>query len=182
MARKPYSDVSVSPGECSYIPVEDHQSSHKDIPALPFCKVTLKAQKPASVAYPKTLKTLGDHMRKKRLDLKLFQKELAQKIGVDENSLCNWEKNRASPSLYFIPKIIQFLGYVPDFLQANTPGEKIVISRRVLGLTQKELAHRLGIDPTTLGRWERGKSQPPKKHLVRIDTLFASLSSGLGGL
>jgi hypothetical protein len=46
---------------------------------LPFCKIVLKAKKPASALYPKKLNTLGDHLRRKRLDLKLFQKEVARK-------------------------------------------------------------------------------------------------------
>ena len=149
---------------------------------MPFCKVTLKARKPVSAAYPKRLKTLGDHLRKRRLDLKLLQEEVAQKLGTSNTSIYNWENNRASPSLYSIPGIIKFLGYVPDFRQANTLGEKIVISRRLLGLTQKELAHRLGIDPSTLGRWERGKSTPSKKQLKKLNALFALLSSGHSSL
>jgi len=94
-----------------------------DIPALPFCKVTLKGQKPVSAAYPKTLKTLGDHLRKRRLDLKLLQKELAQKLDISETSIYNWENNRASPSLYLIPKIMKFLGYIPDDISPR-PREK----------------------------------------------------------
>ena len=148
------------------------------IPALPFCKVILKAQKPASAAYPKTLKTLGDHLRKKRLDLKLCQKEVAQKLGINKTTVYNWENNRTSPSMNHIPKIIEFLGYVPYDTPPRTLGDKISTSRRLLGLTQKELARRLGIDPSTLGRWERDKSQPVKKQLERLNTLFISLSSG----
>jgi len=30
----------------------------------------------------------------------------------------------------------------------------------VLGLSQKESAKRLGIDPSTLARWERGEREP----------------------
>jgi len=142
---------------------------------LPFCKVTLKAQKPVPPNYPKILKTLGDHLRKKRLDLKLLQKEVAQKFGVNKNSICNWENNRSFPALYFIPRIIKFLGYKPDCIKTTTLGEKIVTYRKLLGLTQKELAHRLGIDPSTLGRWERGKSKPSKKPLENLTTFFGSI-------
>ena len=151
-----------------YTPSQDHQSSHRGIPALPFCKITLKAQKPPLAAYPKELKTLGDHLRKRRLDLKLFQKEVAQKLGVNEDSVCNWENNRTSPSLRFIPKIIEFLGYLPYDAQAKTLGERIVASRKRLGLSQKELARRLGVDPSTLGRWERDESQPLERHLENL--------------
>jgi DNA-binding XRE family transcriptional regulator len=81
--------------------------------ALPCCHITLKAQKPLQCAYPQTLKTLGDHLRKRRLDLKLLQKVVAQKIGVGETSIYNWENNLTKPALRFIPKIVEFLGYVP---------------------------------------------------------------------
>jgi len=150
----------------------DHQNNHRDIPALPFCKVTLKAKKPLPSYYPKKLITLGDHLRKKRLDLKLFQKQVAEKLGVEESTLWNWENNWSSPSLYYIPKIINFLGYIPDCIKPKTLGEKIVIYRQLHGITQKELAHRLGIDPGTLGRWERNESQPNEKLLEKLNTLL----------
>ncbi len=138
----------------------------------------MKAQKPAVAAYPERLKTLGDHLRKRRLDLKLFQKEVAKRLGTSTTSIYNWEDNRASPSLYRLPKIVEFLGYIPDSLKAKTSGEKMVTSRRLLGLTQKELAHRLVIDPSTLGRWEKDKSRPSRKQQTLLDSLFASLSPG----
>jgi hypothetical protein len=43
---------------------------------LPFCQITLKALKPKGSEYPKELKTFGDHLRKKRLDLRLLRKEV----------------------------------------------------------------------------------------------------------
>jgi len=138
----------------------------------------LKAQKPAAAAYPKRLKILGDHLRKRRLDLKLFQKEVAKRLGTSTTSIYNWENNQTSPSLYSIPKIIKFLGYIPDSLQAKTLGEKIITSRRLCGLTQKELTRRLDIDPSTLARSEKGKNQLSKKELKKLDTLFTLLSSG----
>ena len=65
-----------------YLPSSKTMTSkqRKFIPALPFCKNTLKAQKPASFPYPKRLKTLGGHLRKKRLDIKLQQKEVAEEL------------------------------------------------------------------------------------------------------
>jgi hypothetical protein len=46
----------------------------------------LKVEKPKSPS-TKNLQTLGDHIRKKRLDLGLFQKEVASRIGVDAESV-----------------------------------------------------------------------------------------------
>src|SRR3990172_2152482 len=123
--------------------------------AWTFCCLTLVAPKPLPSAYPKELNTIGDHIRKRRLDLKLFQEAVAKIIGVQESTITNWEKNRVSPRLHYIPKIIDFLGYNPCDTGFKTLGEEIVAHRRILGMTQKELARTLGIDSTTLGRWER---------------------------
>ena len=38
--------------------------------ALPFCHFSLKSKKPSSSQYPRVLLTIGDHLLKKRLDLK----------------------------------------------------------------------------------------------------------------
>jgi DNA-binding XRE family transcriptional regulator len=46
-----------------------------------------------------------------------------------------------------MPRIIEFLGYVPYDAQAKTLGEQIIAYRKLLGLTQKELARRLGVGP-----------------------------------
>ncbi len=146
---------------------------------MPFCHITLKTQKPLPSAYPRTLKTLGDHLRKKRLDLKILQKEVAQRLSVGESSIYNWGNNLSIPSLRYIPKIIEFLGYTPYDPSVRTTGEKIVAYRRLLGLSQKRLACHLDIDPSTLGRWERNKRQPPERVLKDLTTFFKSYPSAV---
>ncbi len=108
-------------------------------------------------------------MRKRRLDLKLLQKEVAQKIGASESTIYNWENNLSMPAIKYIPKIIEFLGYVPFDTSTLSVGEKIVAYRQLLGLSQKELANQLGIAPSTLGCWERDKRQPPERVLKEIE-------------
>jgi transcriptional regulator with XRE-family HTH domain len=125
-------------------------------------------------AYPKELKTLGEHLRKRRLELKLLQKEVALILGVHETTIWNWERDRSSPNLHHLPKVIQFLGYLPFQAQAETLGEKIVNSRRLSGITQKELAKRLGVDPSTLARWERNESRPQKRLSARLAGFLVS--------
>lgn len=44
--------------------------------ALPFCHVILKGQKPLPAGYPAQTKTLGDQLRKRRLDPGISQREL----------------------------------------------------------------------------------------------------------
>ena len=84
-------------------------------------------------------------------------------------TVCNWEINRTSPQLRLIPRVIAFLGYVPYDTQSGTLGKRIVACRRAMGITQKELARLLGIDPSTLARWETGRGQPTKKLCERLE-------------
>jgi len=62
---------------------------------------------------PEKLETLGDHLRRRRLTLKLIQRQVAKQIGVDASSIHNWETNIRTPSLEYIPGIVSFLGYNP---------------------------------------------------------------------
>jgi DNA-binding XRE family transcriptional regulator len=67
--------------------------------------------KPVALLYPDALNTLGDHMRKNRLDLGLRQKDAAKQLGVDLMTVNYWETNRNQPNLAMVPRITNFLGY-----------------------------------------------------------------------
>jgi transcriptional regulator with XRE-family HTH domain len=122
---------------------------------LPFCSLKIKAKIPKSKKYPNEIKTLGDHLRKRRLDLGLLQKEVAEKIGVDKTTINNWERQRREPEIRFIARIIEFLGYDPIPEPESFP-EKLKAYRLRLGLSQRKLAAKLGIDPSTVQGWEKG--------------------------
>ena len=103
-------------------------------------------------------KTLGDHLRRHRLGLGLLQTEVAQIIGVCEDTIRNWENNRTNPALHFISQIIQFLSYAP-WESCKTLGGQLLTNRRALGISQENLAKTIGVDPSTLGRWGRGEKE-----------------------
>src|SRR5271169_2043631 len=123
--------------------------------ALPFCYLTLKTIKPRNPAYPEHLNTLGDHIRARRLDLGMHQKDVAALVNATTSTVTNWEKNQNSPRLYLLPKIIKFLGYDPLRSNATTLGEKIKQYRIQKGLNLRRLAKDWGIDPGTLARLYR---------------------------
>ncbi len=108
---------------------------------------------------PEELNTLGDHLLRRRLVLKLLQREVADQIRVDKASIANWEANRSKPGVSHMPSIIRFLGYNP-FPPGKKWSERLVQCRTVLGLSQSESAARLGVDASTLARWERGEREP----------------------
>jgi len=73
----------------------------------------LRGHKPLPPGYPKSLETIGDHIRKRRMDLKLIQKALAERLRVNKDTIRFWESSQAKPSRVKIPTIIEFLGYDP---------------------------------------------------------------------
>ncbi len=58
-----------------------------DMVALPFCHFEKTSKKPISKVYPKALLTIGDHLRKRRLDLNLLQIQAASMLSVDEMTI-----------------------------------------------------------------------------------------------
>jgi DNA-binding XRE family transcriptional regulator len=81
---------------------------------LPFCKITLTATKPKKT--PQKPQTWGEHIKKLRFELGLFQSQVAKILGVTESTLTNWEKHRSEPMLWLKPKLMKFLGYQPKSL------------------------------------------------------------------
>ena len=161
------------------IPLQGRCNSRRDIPALHFWDVILTGKKPQSESYPKVLQSIGDHLRKRRLDLKLLQKDVAGVMGVETMTVNNWERNRCQPRLCLFPKIVQFLGYSPILAEPkHTLGYQIKAYRLRHGLTQKKLAKALGIDPATLARWEFGKTKPSPEFTTELATLLNSQFEG----
>lgn len=96
---------------------------------------------------------LGEHLRKRRYELGLLQKDVARQMGVNQWTLIGWEQDRTVPSVRMLPKIIAFLGYDP-FPQPATLGERIIAKRRALGIARKSLARELQVDEGSLRKWE----------------------------
>jgi len=138
--------------------------------------MALRAKKPVSGNYPKELSTLGDHLKKRRLDLKMLQKEVAAILNTTVCSYRNWEKNWRNPSFQHMSSIIKFLKYVPFDIPHENLGQKIRTYRQILGLNQKDLALQIGVDSCTIASWERGEHKPGKKLLKELNTFFSSVN------
>jgi transcriptional regulator with XRE-family HTH domain len=119
------------------------------------------------IRIPVAPQTVGDHIRKRRLALKMLQKDVAEQLGVDKTSVFNWEANTSAPEIRYMPAIIRFLGYNP-LPEGDGWGERLVRHRTSLGMTQKEAASRLAVDQGTLAKWEQGKREPAGTFLGRV--------------
>ncbi len=110
--------------------------------------------------------------------MKLTKRQLSINLHVDDTTIYLWERNKGSPSLAQIPKIIEFLGRDPFEKRVESLGENIREYRRIHGLTQKRLAEQLGVDETTLASWENGEHHPSKKLLEKISDTIPLLDLG----
>jgi len=85
--------------------------------ALPFCRATLYGvrcpQGPYFIntkRYPLEPRSIGEAIRKRRLDLNLRQVDAAKAIGCNEMSIVNWEMGHTRPSRRKHSAIRTFLG------------------------------------------------------------------------
>lgn len=123
-------------------------------------RVVLRAPLPVHVDYPTKLLTWGDHIKKRRVDLKLCKTEAAEIIGSNEWTIRNWEEDRHEIRISFYPKIISFLGYHPFSENPETVQDLIRIHKEKTGLSFKKLARKIGVDEASVKRFaENGGSK-----------------------
>lgn len=107
--------------------------------------------------------TIADHLLKSRLDLHIFQSELAIRIGVSSDTITYWENGRTIPHIQHIPRIITFLGYNPTPVDKENLAGKIKEYRFTYGLSHKAFGRLLGVHASTVGSWEKGRFKPNRK-------------------
>ncbi len=127
--------------------------------------VTLKALKPKETDFEP--QTLGGHVHRRRLELGLTQKQVANRLGVTPLTVLNWEKGRTEAPFLCIPIILLFLGYDP-FPSPRNLSEHMVSKRRVMGWSIAKAAEHLGVDEGTWASWERGETILFRQHRARL--------------
>jgi transcriptional regulator with XRE-family HTH domain len=123
--------------------------------------------------------TLGDHLRRRRLELGLYQKDVAVQIGVTTSTIWNWENNWSSITLSCMPKVFEFLGYNP-IPCPDDPLERLTWYKQVNGLTLEQLGAEMGRDPEQLADWLTGRHNPCRRNLEIIKSFLASQAQGSG--
>ena|SRR5882672_10122857 len=142
------------------------------VPALAFCDLTISVKIHPSPFYPKEVKTIGDHIRKVRLDRMLLQKDLAKLFKVHLTTIVGWEKNQAIPHSKYAPLITQFLGYDAFPKQTIDIGEQIKAYRLKRGLSREWFAKLAGVSWTSVGIWERKLTVPKPGLIQRLEKVL----------
>jgi transcriptional regulator with XRE-family HTH domain len=149
--------------------VADGQRTGKGV--LPICQVAFTALRPKPAGYPSAPKTLGEHLKRRRMDLGLIQREVSARVGVTEASVWNWENGLAEPEIRHLPAIFAFLGHDPR-PKPQTIAERLMAFRTGKGWARPRLAAELRVDPSTLARWERGERTPWGQYADRVGELL----------
>jgi DNA-binding transcriptional regulator YiaG len=139
---------------------------------LPSSKVV---RKPQSKQYSLNPTTLGEHIRKRRIELNLLQRNTADTIDVTEESIANWESGRSHPQLRNYPAIIAFLGYYPFVHENETIAGKLLYFRNSNGYSYEGVGKLLNVHGSTARAWELKQSQPSQA----MQELILSLSRSL---
>jgi DNA-binding transcriptional regulator YiaG len=87
---------------------------------LPFCERVIHISRDKylpsdnrGIQVPKVPTTIGGHLRRRRLQLKIFQPEAARRLKVSQVSLSRWERDTVIPTAPHHPRLIKYLGYNP---------------------------------------------------------------------
>lgn len=128
--------------------------------------LTLKALRRKD--YSEEPKTLGEHLKKRRKELGLLQREAGERIGVSADTVANWEKCKTKPVPAQFKPLMDFLGYDP-MPAATTLAERFEAKRRSLGLTVDQAAEYLGWDEGSLRRYLRGKWQLSSERAATLE-------------
>lgn len=63
--------------------------------------------------YPKAPEAIGEHIKKRRVELGLSQGALADSLGIGRDCVSLWERGRIKPRGKNLAAVVQFVGYDP---------------------------------------------------------------------
>jgi transcriptional regulator with XRE-family HTH domain len=141
--------------------------------------MVFKALKPK--VYPENPRTLGEHLKRRRKELRLLQREAAKRLGIDHFTYINWEKGHTHPYATSYPAIIAFLGYDPSD-PATALADRVRAKRRQLGVTFSQVAQYLGWDEGSLTRYLNGDWPFPRPRRAQLEALLTASQDTLASI
>jgi transcriptional regulator with XRE-family HTH domain len=121
---------------------------------------------------------LGAHLKKRRKELGLLQREAAERMGVSTDTVVNWENDNTKPVAAQFRPVVAFLGYEPT-PEPHTLADRLAAKQRTLGASLAQVARYLGWDPGTLARYLSGKWRMPPDRAKVFETFLAAEEADL---
>ena len=138
---------------------------------MPFCELEITAL-PPHLRIIQRPSTIGEHLKKRRFQLRLLQSDVSKILDVCEDTISGWENERSEPYIHYYPTIISFLGYSPFDIDTSTLGGRIKKYRIENGLSQEELAYMLRVNESTVFGWEKNAHNPSINKLKLLEELM----------
>jgi transcriptional regulator with XRE-family HTH domain len=125
---------------------------------LPICSFSLKPKIREITRIPRVTNTIGDHIRKQRLERNIDQQDLAKQFRVSSIALSNWELNRKPTPPKHLQNIIYFLGYVPKIkIGFDRFGTYTQLYRKQQEISLQKFSEHINIDIEEIKHLEQGK-------------------------
>jgi transcriptional regulator with XRE-family HTH domain len=135
------------------------------------CALTLNALRPKD--YSETPQSLGEHLKKRRKELGLLQREAAERMGIQRDTYVNWEKGKTEPVAAQFRPVLEFLGYDPT-PTPTTLADRLQAKRRALGVTFEQVARYLGWDEGSRTRYLDGTWRMPPVRAAALEAFLAT--------
>ncbi len=141
--------------------------------------IDMRTLKPAD---RNSIPLICEKIRLYREKAKLEQKELARRIGITANAVCNWENGRGRPDINLIPDLCDALHItLYQLFGIDAPSEQLSQDERLLVAQYRTLTagHKVAVEHMvdTLSRVEAAERTPVVRRLTRYTK---SLSAGKG--
>jgi DNA-binding XRE family transcriptional regulator len=118
---------------------------------VPFCRDVLPRLKSLRKKnYSEQPQTLGEHIKKRRRELGLLQREAAERMGVSAETVANWESGKTKPVATQLQPVVGFLGY-DSMPKPETLADRLEAKRRALSVTLDQVAKLLRVGPRNPG-------------------------------
>jgi len=123
-------------------------------------------------------------IRRLRKSEALSQEGFAERLDVGTTTVQGWERGDHPPGPYALRRIRETFGVSPiDLGVAEVRpswSDAILRLREREALSQEQFAERVGVEPRTVQRWERGVHRPRRSQVRRICRSFGSSPTDFG--
>jgi transcriptional regulator with XRE-family HTH domain len=124
---------------------------------------------------------LGEHLKKRRRELRLLQREAAEMMHIGTDTYANWERGKTEPVASQFRPVVAFLGYDPT-PATSTLAARLQAKRRTLSVTFSQVARYLGWNSGTLARYLSGKWRMPPDRAKVLETFLAAEEANLASI
>lgn len=116
-----------------------------------------------------TIDEYRESIKKKRESLGLSQESFGKAANIAKPTIYNLEAGRQNPTLTTQLRLWKVYGIAPmEKIKNNTIGWRVKTKRIEMGLTQNELANKIGVKRNTISRIEEDKEIPRAFTLVKM--------------